>query len=55
MKEQFNPIWINALASVGVEIDWKRLEASLRLGAVESSMLSERRKRTQGVQWARTC
>ena len=30
MKEQFNPSWINALASVGVEIDWKRLEASLR-------------------------
>ena len=31
MKEQFNSIWTSALASVGVEIDWKRLEAALRL------------------------
>lgn len=31
MKEQFNSNWTSALASVGVEIDWKRLEATLRL------------------------
>lgn len=30
MKEQFNSSWISGLASVGVKINWKRLEASLR-------------------------